>query len=86
MRDYILDLMEASRRSKSLQLGASPRAALGLQRAAQAWALLAGRSFIIPDDVQELAVPVLAHRVTARVGQDPELIIGGLIESLAVPR
>lgn len=86
VRDYILDLMEASRRSKSLQLGASPRAALGLQRAAQAWALLAGRSFIIPDDVQELAVPVLAHRVTARVGQDPELIIGGLIESLAVPR
>lgn len=83
---YILDLIEATRRCASLRQGASPRAALGLRRAAQARALLAGRAFAIPDDVQILAVPALAHRCPPRSGQDAAELIRGLIDAVAVPR
>lgn len=86
VQGYILDLVAASRNAKSLHLGASPRAAIGLQRAAQAWAILAGRTFVIPEDIQTLAPPALAHRVSPRAGQDPQLVIQGLVESIAVPR
>ena len=86
VRGYILDLVDATRNAKGLLTGASPRAALGLQRACQAWALLAGRRFVTPDDVQQLAEPALSHRVSARVGQDAGSVIQGLIESIEVPR
>lgn len=86
VRGYILDLVAATRDARSLLSGASPRAALGLQRACQAWALLSGRAFVTPDDVQQLAVPALAHRVCPRVGQDSGQVVQGLIESLEVPR
>ncbi len=60
---YVVDLATASRQHPRLRLGISPRAALHLVRAARAHAALAGRTHVLPDDVQGLAVPVLAHRV-----------------------
>jgi MoxR-like ATPase len=60
---YVVDLVGATRRHPQVRLGASPRAALHLLRAARASAALAGRSHVLPDDVQRLAVPVLAHRL-----------------------
>ncbi len=63
VRDYITALCRATREDPALRLGASPRAALALQQSAQALAGIRGRDFVLPDDVKELAVPALAHRV-----------------------
>ena len=60
---YVVALVRATRESALVRLGASPRASLALQRAAQASAALDGRDFVVPDDVQALAEPVLAHRL-----------------------
>ena len=65
---YVLDLAEATRGGGEFLLGVSTRGAQGLYRAAQALALCEGRRFVVPDDVQRLAVPVLAHRVVLRHG------------------
>lgn len=86
VRGYIMDLVSLTRESSALSTGASPRAAIGLQRACQAWAVLHGRDFVTPDDVQKLAEPALAHRVTARVGQHSGHVIRGLLDSIKVPR
>ncbi len=64
--DYLLDIVGATRGHADVHLGASTRAALALYRAAQALALVDGRSFVVPDDIKELAVPVLAHRILPR--------------------
>lgn len=85
VRRYLLELVRTTRGARQLLNGASPRAAIGLQRAAQAKALIAGRSFVIPEDVQALAVPVLAHRVQPRPGNRAEDVINGLVESQTVP-
>jgi len=66
---YIVDLVEATRSSASVQVGASPRGALALFKLARANAALSGRDFVIPEDVKVVAVPALAHRITLR----PEL-------------
>ena len=66
VRGYIADICEHTRKDERAQLGVSPRGMLALMRAAQALALIQGRAFVVPDDVQRLAVPVLAHRVIAR--------------------
>ena len=63
---YLLRLVTATRRHLELALGASPRASLALHRAAQASAALAGRHFVVPDDVKRLVAPVLAHRLMLR--------------------
>ncbi len=63
VRQYIVDLVTRSRSTPALRLGASPRAALHLLRASRAYAALEGRDHVIPDDVQMLAGPVLAHRL-----------------------
>ncbi len=63
VRQYIVDLATRSRTTTALRLGASPRAALQLLRAARAHAALEGRDHVLPDDVQQLAAPVLAHRL-----------------------
>jgi MoxR-like ATPase len=86
VRHYLLDLVRATRQAKGLVQGASPRAGLGLQRAAQARALIKGRDFLIPEDVQALAASALAHRVTARAGQQADAVIHGLLETVPVPR
>jgi MoxR-like ATPase len=64
--DYLLAMVRATRESPRLAIGVSPRGALALQHAAQALAVLDGRSYVIPDDIKQLAVPVLAHRVLVR--------------------
>ena len=86
VRRYLVDLVRATRSAKGLLQGASTRAALGLQRAAQARALLKGRSFTIPDDVQAMAVPCLAHRVTTRAGTVAEAAVQALVDAVASPR
>lgn len=66
VRQYIVNLVQKTRSHPDIALGASPRGALGLYRTAQAMAALAGRNYVIPDDVKKLAVPVLGHRVVLR--------------------
>jgi MoxR-like ATPase len=68
LRRYVVAVLEATRRDERVELGASPRAGLQLLRAAMARAALAGRDHVLPDDVQLLAVPVLAHRLIAAPG------------------
>ncbi len=63
VKQYVVDLLSATRTSSALRLGASPRSGLQLVRAARATAALDGRDYVLPDDVQALAVPVLAHRL-----------------------
>ncbi|MBA3234135.1 MAG: AAA family ATPase, partial [Propionibacteriales bacterium] len=63
IKRYAIDITSATRRSPDLRLGASPRASLHLVRAARAHAALEARDYVIPDDLQTLAVPVLAHRL-----------------------
>ena len=63
LKQYIVDVAHATRTSSAVRLGASPRAAIHLLRAARAHAALAGRDHVLPDDVQAVAVPVLAHRL-----------------------
>lgn len=91
VRRYVVDLVEATRRSPHLRLGASPRAGLQLLRAARASAALAGRDLVLPDDVKDLAVPVLAHRLLlgadAAVGRrTPEQVVAELLATTPVPR
>jgi len=90
IRQYVIDLVNATRHSPELRLGASPRAALHLFRASKAWAALDGRDFVIPDDVQALAIPVLAHRLLptseALVGRQlPEQVLTRIVERLPLP-
>ena len=66
INDYLLDVVEATRSHDELELGVSTRGALTLYRAAQAWALVHERDYVVPDDIKQLAVPVLAHRIVCR--------------------
>ena len=63
VRHYVVDLVGATRRAQELRLGASPRATLQLVRASRALAAMDGRDYVLPDDVQQLAGPVLSHRL-----------------------
>jgi MoxR-like ATPase len=65
VRDYILDLLEKSRHLEGIRSGLSPRAGLALQRCAQAWAFVAGRDMVVPEDVQAVAPSIIAHRLNA---------------------
>jgi MoxR-like ATPase len=90
LRQYIIDIVTATRNAPELRLGASPRAALHLLRASRAHAALDERDFVLPDDVQALAVPVLAHRLLpsaeAMVGRDlPEQVLASLVRRLPIP-
>jgi MoxR-like ATPase len=90
VKQYLLDLVTATRRHPDLALGASPRASLHLLRAARASAALSGRAHVLPDDVQDLLVPVLAHRLLLTA--DAQLaqrsvgdVLVGLLRSVPVP-
>jgi MoxR-like ATPase len=90
IRQYIIDLVNATRTSPELRLGASPRAALHLLRASRSFAALDERDFVIPDDVQGLAVPVLAHRLLpsaeAMVGRElPDQVLAAIVRRLPLP-
>jgi len=91
VKDYIISLANATRTSTELRLGASPRATLHLLRASRAWAALDGRDYVIPDDVQRLAGPVLAHRLlpTAEAIVErhlPEQVVDRIVAQLPLPR
>ena len=66
--DYLVRIVRATREHSAVELGASPRAGLHLHRMAQATAAMAGRSFVIPDDIKSIAAPVLAHRIMLEAG------------------
>ncbi|MGH7136805.1 MAG: AAA family ATPase, partial [Pirellulales bacterium] len=66
IHEYVLDIVEATRRSGELHVGVSTSGALCLYRASQSLALVEGREYVVPDDVKRLAVPVLAHRVITK--------------------
>jgi MoxR-like ATPase len=90
IRRYIVDLAAATRTHPDVYVGASPRASLALCRAAQAWALLRGRDYVIPDDVKGLARAAFAHRMivqpAARVRDvSSRTIVEDVISSLGVP-
>ncbi|MCL4833117.1 MAG: MoxR family ATPase [Caldilineaceae bacterium] len=87
VRQYIVDLVQATRKHGELALGASPRGALALYRGSQARAALRGRDYVLPDDVQALAPLALPHRCIVRPdaalrGRRAEQIIGELLESV----
>jgi MoxR-like ATPase len=63
LKEYIVDLVEATRQHDQVYLGASPRGSLALLNAARAWAAIQGRDYVIPDDIKELAEPTLSHRI-----------------------
>ena len=89
--DYLLQIVEETRKHPDIVLAASTRAALGLYRAAQAHALLDGRDFTVPDDVKVLAEPVLAHRLVSRgwsAGGHPDAapIVREILQRVEVPR
>jgi len=87
---YIVALAEQTRNSPELRLGASPRATRAMYRAAKALAAVSGRDYVTPDDVKELAVPVICHRLVlsadaAMAGKDPRSVLLGLLDGLPVP-
>lgn len=90
VRSYVATIAAATRTHPSLQLGASPRGAIALVRAAQACAILAGRSYILPDDVRRMAHSVLSHRLimtpeSRMKGISTDSILTQLIDTLPVP-
>ena len=90
IRRYIVDLADATRQHPDVYVGASPRASLSLYRASQAWALLRGREYVIPDDVKALASSAFAHRVivqpAARVKDvNSQTVLEDVTNSLPVP-
>ena len=90
IKQYAVNLVTASRESPDLRLGASPRATLHLLRTARAVAALEGRDYVLPDDLQTLAVPVLAHRIIptaeAQLGRrTTDLIVADLVHRLPLP-
>jgi MoxR-like ATPase len=92
--DYLVAIVEATRRSPLLSLGVSPRGSLALLRAARARALTDGRDYVVPDDIQELAVAALAHRIIPKArlagersgAMDGEDAIRAVLQDVRVPR
>ena len=90
INDYIVSIVDATRHHPELRLGASPRASLHLMRAARAAAALAGRDYVIPEDVSALAGIVLAHRILPTVEaqvarRDPGTIIASALGAIPIP-
>lgn len=88
--DYIVSIVAATREAEEVVMGASPRGSIALMQAARGVAMLAGRSFVLPDDVQKMAKYVLCHRMIMRnrAGlnrQTPESVIENILNSLPVP-
>lgn len=91
IREYIADIAAATRNHESLRFGSSPRGSLGLMRAAQGIAALRGRGYVLPDDIKQLVLPVLSHRVILNEeaklrGESPDRILGEIIAGIPVPQ
>ena len=90
VKGYLVDLADATRRHPDLTLGMSPRATLSLQRVARARAASLGRTYVVPDDVKTLAVPVLAHRLLTTPeaqlrGRSAASVLEEILETIPVP-
>ncbi len=90
VREYIADIVAATREAESLRFGSSPRGSLGLMRASQGLAALRGRSYVLPDDVKHLVCPVLSHRIILNEevklrGETPEHILVEIISRIPIP-
>ncbi len=91
LKRYIVDIGNATRCAEGVQIGASPRASLALMKCAQSLAMFDGLDFVTPEQIIELAVPVLAHRLViepqARIaGLTPESVLSQVLQELPVPR
>jgi MoxR-like ATPase len=91
IKEYVVSLVRATRATPELRLGASPRSALHLLRAAKARAAMQGRHHVLPDDVQDLVVPVLAHRLLPSADaqlarRTPDDVLAGLLATVPIPR
>lgn len=91
IKDYIIDIADATRNSDRLRLGVSPRATLAMMRASQAYAAIMGRDYVLPDDVKKIAVPVLSHRIitrsqnTIRLTDTNEQVIEYILDTVRAP-
>jgi MoxR-like ATPase len=90
VRRYILQIVHATREHADVQLGGSPRASLALFRTAQALAAIAGRNFVLPDDVKRMVLPVLGHRLILRPESrirriTPAAVINGILSEVSAP-
>ncbi len=90
VKQYIVDIVQATRDHSSVEFGASPRGSIGLMRLGQALAALRGRDYTLPDDIKSLAVPALAHRLILKErnklrGEGAEQIVEGIIDRIPVP-
>ncbi|GHO69477.1 ATPase [Ktedonobacter sp. SOSP1-52] len=90
VESYIVEIVSATRTHNNIELGVSPRGTLALYRASQAYAAIQGRHYVIPDDVKQVAVPVLSHRMIATSqsrlhGQLMEQIVEEILHNVAVP-
>ena len=90
VRQYIVEIVRATRDHSAVQFGASPRGSLGLMRAGQALAALRGRDHTLPDDIKSLVIPILAHRLILMEqnqlrGESSKQVLEGIIDRIPVP-
>lgn len=90
LREYILDIIQATRNNPRILLGSSPRGALALLNVCQAYAMLQGRDFVLPDDIKKLAGTTLAHRIILKhdqriQGRSSHIIVNEILSSIPVP-
>ena len=90
VRSYIVSIVHATRDNEDIALGSSPRGSLAMARGIQALALMRGRDYVLPDDVKELAVPMLAHRIIVSSGArmqgiTSEEIVAQILDTVPVP-
>jgi MoxR-like ATPase len=93
LMDYLLEIVEATRKSEVLDLGISPRGSLALYRAAQALAFTEDRDYCIADDIKGLVIPVFGHRIIVssryssrlRRGEESDTVLAEIIKGIRVP-
>jgi MoxR-like ATPase len=90
IKEYILNLVTATRKHPNVELGCSPRASLNLMKGSQALAAIRGRDYVIPEDIKEMAVPVLSHRMMLRGGistaeNQAEEVVTSILNTIETP-
>ena len=88
---YVTDVVQATRKQRQVEIGASPRGSLAIFKLARARAVFHGRDFVIPDDVKEVAAPALVHRMIMKAeswvrGVDPRLVVDEILKVVPVPK
>ena len=90
LKEYIINIIAATRSDKNVVLGCSPRGSLNLYKASKAWAFIMGRDYVLPDDIRKMAVPVLAHRIILSQGAkmnnyNSTKLINDILQNTKVP-